>query len=95
MSLNNDVTIYYLVGSSICIINVRFNVFEILEFQWIVFLSPNSGIQASSCFVVPMATGMSVALSLLSLRQRRPKAQYVLWPRIDQKSCIKSVVTSG
>nr|XP_022338126.1 O-phosphoseryl-tRNA(Sec) selenium transferase-like isoform X2 [Crassostrea virginica]XP_022338127.1 O-phosphoseryl-tRNA(Sec) selenium transferase-like isoform X2 [Crassostrea virginica]XP_022338128.1 O-phosphoseryl-tRNA(Sec) selenium transferase-like isoform X2 [Crassostrea virginica] len=54
-----------------------------------------SGIQASSCFVVPMATGMSVALSLLSLKQRRPKAQYVLWPRIDQKSCIKSVVTSG
>lgn len=54
-----------------------------------------SGIQASSCFVVPMATGMSIALSLLSLRQKRPNANYVLWPRIDQKSCIKSIVTSG
>lgn len=53
------------------------------------------GIQASSCFVVPMATGMSIALSLLSLKQKRPNAKYVLWPRIDQKSCIKSIVTSG
>ncbi|XP_062612832.1 O-phosphoseryl-tRNA(Sec) selenium transferase-like [Saccostrea cucullata] len=54
-----------------------------------------SGIQASSCFVVPMATGMSIALSLLALKQKRPNAKYVLWPRIDQKSCIKSIVTSG
>ncbi|MFT7806305.1 O-phosphoseryl-tRNA(Sec) selenium transferase [Arapaima gigas] len=49
----------------------------------------------SSCFVVPMATGMSLTLCFLTLRQRRPKAQYIIWPRIDQKSCFKSMVTAG
>lgn len=45
--------------------------------------------------VVPMATGMSVTLSLLALRQGRPLAKYVLWPRIDQKSCLKAILTCG
>ncbi|XP_035827856.1 O-phosphoseryl-tRNA(Sec) selenium transferase [Aplysia californica] len=55
-----------------------------------------SGIQStSSCFVVPMATGMALVLCMLTLKQRRPKAKYVLWPRIDQKSCFKSIVTAG
>ncbi|TRY59017.1 hypothetical protein DNTS_012402 [Danionella cerebrum] len=49
----------------------------------------------SSCFVVPMATGMSLTLCFLTLRHRRPKARYILWPRIDQKSCFKSMVTAG
>ncbi|XP_041368316.1 O-phosphoseryl-tRNA(Sec) selenium transferase-like [Gigantopelta aegis] len=47
------------------------------------------------CFVVPMATGMSLLLCMLTLKQKRPKAEYVIWPRIDQKSCFKSIVTSG
>ncbi|XP_015272243.1 PREDICTED: O-phosphoseryl-tRNA(Sec) selenium transferase [Gekko japonicus] len=50
---------------------------------------------ASSCFVVPMATGMSLTLCFLTLRHRRPKAKYILWPRIDQKSCFKSMITAG
>uniref|UniRef100_A0A8C5SW80 O-phosphoseryl-tRNA(Sec) selenium transferase n=1 Tax=Laticauda laticaudata TaxID=8630 RepID=A0A8C5SW80_LATLA len=55
-----------------------------------------AGVQAtSSCFVVPMATGMSLTLCFLTLRHRRPKARYILWPRIDQKSCFKSMVTAG
>ncbi|MGH0121189.1 UNVERIFIED_CONTAM: hypothetical protein FKN15_041623 [Acipenser sinensis] len=49
----------------------------------------------SSCFVVPMATGMSLTLCFLTLRHRRPKAKYILWPRIDQKSCFKSMITAG
>ena len=49
----------------------------------------------SSCFVVPMATGMSLTLCFLTLRHRRPAARYILWPRIDQKSCFKSMVTAG
>ncbi|XP_051755388.1 O-phosphoseryl-tRNA(Sec) selenium transferase [Ctenopharyngodon idella] len=49
----------------------------------------------SSCFVVPMATGMSLTLCFLTLRHRRPGARYILWPRIDQKSCFKSMVTAG
>lgn len=55
-----------------------------------------SGIQStSSCFVVPMATGMSLSLCMLTFKQTRPNAKYVIWPRIDQKSCIKSIITSG
>ncbi|KAI4900144.1 hypothetical protein NFI96_023873 [Prochilodus magdalenae] len=49
----------------------------------------------SSCFVVPMATGMSLTLCFLTLRHRRPTARYILWPRIDQKSCFKSMITAG
>ncbi|XP_023688101.1 O-phosphoseryl-tRNA(Sec) selenium transferase isoform X1 [Paramormyrops kingsleyae] len=49
----------------------------------------------SSCFVVPMATGMSLTLCFLTLRHRRPKARYIIWPRIDQKSCFKAMVTAG
>ncbi|XP_033756838.1 O-phosphoseryl-tRNA(Sec) selenium transferase-like [Pecten maximus] len=48
-----------------------------------------------SCFVVPMATGMSMVLSMLTFRQSRPDAKFVIWPRIDQKSCIKSIITAG
>ncbi|TPP63611.1 O-phospho-L-seryl-tRNASec:L-selenocysteinyl-tRNA synthase [Fasciola gigantica] len=48
------------------------------------------------CFLTPMATGMSLTLSLLTLRKRRPTgARYVLWPRIDQKSCFKCILASG
>ena len=48
-----------------------------------------------SCLVVPVATGMALVLTMLSLRENRPNAKYVLWPRIDQKSCFKSILTAG
>lgn len=48
-----------------------------------------------ACFVAPMATGMSLSLCLLALRQKRPNAKYVIWPRIDQKSCFKCILTAG
>ena len=51
--------------------------------------------RASGCIVLPMATGMSVALTLLTLRAKRPEARYVLWSRIDQKSCLKAVQTAA
>ncbi|KAL3864200.1 hypothetical protein ACJMK2_005905 [Sinanodonta woodiana] len=55
-----------------------------------------AGVQSvASCFLVPMATGMSLVLCMLTLRHKRPDAHYVLWPRIDQKSCIKSIITAG
>uniref|UniRef100_A0A1A9VEI1 O-phosphoseryl-tRNA(Sec) selenium transferase n=1 Tax=Glossina austeni TaxID=7395 RepID=A0A1A9VEI1_GLOAU len=47
------------------------------------------------CFIVPMATGMTLTLCLLSLKKRTPSAKYVLWSRIDQKSCFKSITTAG
>lgn len=48
-----------------------------------------------ACFVAPLATGMSLTLIFLTIRQSKPKAKYIVWPRIDQKSCFKSIVTSG
>lgn len=49
-----------------------------------------SGIRsASSCIIVPMATGMALTLCFLTLRHLRPTAEYIVWPRIDQKSCFK------
>lgn len=45
--------------------------------------------------LVPLATGMSVMMVLSALKASRPDARYVLWSRIDQKSCFKSIVTAG
>lgn len=45
--------------------------------------------------LIPVATGMALLLVLLTLKQRRPKAKYVVWPRIDQKSCFKSMISAG
>ena len=47
------------------------------------------------CVLIPVATGMAMMLVLLTLKQLRPKAKYVLWPRIDQKSCFKCMVSAG
>lgn len=45
--------------------------------------------------MVPMATGMSLMLCMLTLKQDRPGAKFVLWSRIDQKSCFKCIITAG
>ena len=34
-------------------------------------------------------------MAFLSLRQSRPQAKYIIWQRIDQKSCFKSIITAG
>eukprot|EP01041_Mallomonas_annulata_P000935 gene935-1814_t len=47
------------------------------------------------CIVIPMATGMTLALCMLTLRQKNPTGKYIIWPRIDQKSCFKSILTAG
>uniref|UniRef100_A0A5K3FTF6 O-phosphoseryl-tRNA(Sec) selenium transferase n=1 Tax=Mesocestoides corti TaxID=53468 RepID=A0A5K3FTF6_MESCO len=50
----------------------------------------------ASCLLVPMATGMTLTFCLLTLKRRRgPQAKYVVWPRIDQKSCLKCIATAG
>ena len=55
-----------------------------------------TGVQAvASSLVVPMATGMTLMLCMLAFKSLRQEARYVLWPRIDQKSCFKSIVTAG
>lgn len=49
----------------------------------------------ASALVLPVATGMSLTLVLLTLREQKPHAKYVIWPRIDQKSCFKSMLSAG
>uniref|UniRef100_A0AAV2KSS1 O-phosphoseryl-tRNA(Sec) selenium transferase n=1 Tax=Knipowitschia caucasica TaxID=637954 RepID=A0AAV2KSS1_KNICA len=36
-----------------------------------------------------------VASGLVARRHYRPKARFILWPRIDQKSCFKAMITAG
>lgn len=50
---------------------------------------------AKRCVLIPVATGMALTIVLLTLRHMRPSARYVIWPRIDQKSCFKSILTAG
>ncbi|KAI5706994.1 hypothetical protein M8J75_013288 [Diaphorina citri] len=50
---------------------------------------------SAGCFLVPMATGMSLVLCMLTIKQDRPGAKFVLWSRIDQKACFKSIITAG
>lgn len=71
-------------------------IYLIASAQHFIHLSNLLGVRsAASCFVVPMATGMSLVLCFLTLRQQRPKARFILWPRIDQKSCFKAIATAG
>lgn len=44
---------------------------------------------------IPVATGMALVLALMALRERNPDAKYVLWSRIDQKTCIKCISAAG
>ena len=46
--------------------------------------------------VLPLATGMTLTMCLLALKSlpENADAQYVIWPRIDQKSCFKSILTA-
>ncbi|GLV31937.1 Sec synthetase [Carabus blaptoides fortunei] len=48
-----------------------------------------------ACLIAPVATGMSLVLTMLTLRTHRPSAEYVIWSRIDQKACFKSILTAG
>lgn len=47
------------------------------------------------CILLPMATGMSLMLSLLTIKSTRMEAKYVLWSRIDQKSCFKCILSAN
>lgn len=51
--------------------------------------------EAKAAVVVPVATGMSLALTMLALRAQRPRATRVVWSRIDQKACFKSILTAA
>ena len=53
---------------------------------------------------MPFATGMSISITLLTLKSysdikckelNQPLQQYVIFPRIDQKTCLKSIYTAN
>ena len=81
------------------LIDKRTHTHRIYQFETLlssVFLYNYVGVpNTKSAFVVPMATGMALVLCMLTFRLRKPGARYVLWPRIDQKSCFKSIATAG
>jgi O-phospho-L-seryl-tRNASec:L-selenocysteinyl-tRNA synthase len=49
----------------------------------------------NDALILPFATGMSIAITLLTLKSERPECKYVIQPRIDQKTCLKSIVTAN
>lgn len=52
--------------------------------------------RAKSCLVLPIATGMTFALVLSTLRRLRgSRAKFVVWSRCDQKSCFKAILSAG
>ena len=51
--------------------------------------------RTKSCVLLPVATSMGLTLCMLSLRQLRPTAKYIIWSRIDQKSSFKSILAAG
>jgi len=50
---------------------------------------------AKTCCVLPTATGLTMTLVFLALKQMRPRGRYIVWSRIDQKSCFKAIGTAG
>lgn len=48
----------------------------------------------AKCFLVPVSTGLALTLCLLALKSKKD-GKYVLWSRIDQKSCFKCILTSN
>lgn len=55
------------------------------------------GLKATqACYVVPVATGMGLNLCLNYLRTAlSPKKEFIIWSRIDQKSCFKAMTLTG
>lgn len=89
MSQSNDSTIF-----GVVIVDYRFCKFKYT--RYLMYLINVAGVNNSAgCFMVPMATGMSLVLCMLTMKQDRPGAKFVLWSRIDQKSCFKCIITAG
>ncbi|KAF8385088.1 secs-1 [Pristionchus pacificus] len=45
--------------------------------------------------VVPLCTGMSMMMCMAHWRKARPRARYVIWSRVDQKSAFKAILAAG
>jgi O-phospho-L-seryl-tRNASec:L-selenocysteinyl-tRNA synthase len=49
----------------------------------------------ADAIILPLATGMTLTLCLQTIKSTRMQAKYVLWPRIDQKTCLKCIITAN
>lgn len=45
--------------------------------------------------LLPLCTGMSLSLVFQTLKANNPHAKYVIVTRIDQKTCLKSIVAAN
>lgn len=45
--------------------------------------------------LLPLATGMAMVMTLLTLAEMAPEKKYVIWSRIDQKTCLKAIKTAN
>ncbi|KAJ1491582.1 soluble liver antigen/liver pancreas antigen [Baffinella frigidus] len=52
-------------------------------------------VATGSVVVLPVATGMSITLCLMGLSLSRPGRRKVVWPRVDQKTCLKAMLALG
>ncbi len=50
---------------------------------------------SKNCLILPLATGMTLTMCMLAMKTQNRSGKYVIWSRIDQKSCFKSIVTAG
>uniref|UniRef100_A0A915PTI5 O-phosphoseryl-tRNA(Sec) selenium transferase n=1 Tax=Setaria digitata TaxID=48799 RepID=A0A915PTI5_9BILA len=48
-----------------------------------------------AAMIIPVATGMALSLCLGAWRHTKRRAKFVVFLRIDQKSCFKSIFTAG
>jgi len=71
------------------------NMIQSVSFTDAVHKSFNKNEEPFKCLLLPTATGLTIALTLLTLKQKKPKASLVIWSRIDQKSCLKAILTAG
>ncbi|OMJ25459.1 O-phosphoseryl-tRNA(Sec) selenium transferase [Smittium culicis] len=47
------------------------------------------------CIIFPMATGLTLSFCMQLIKSQNVSAKYVIWPRIDQKSCFKAIIGAG
>ncbi len=59
------------------------------------FVCSDPALDSLQLLILPCATGMTISLVLLALSSYRPSCKAVLWLRIDQKTCLKSIYTAG
>lgn len=70
-------------GSSLLLQLTRYltiSAFKIMHYEFV-----------QDVLLVPLATGMALTLALLTMKELKQNAQYVIWPRIDQKTCLKCI----